>query len=114
MQLVSWQTYLGKCTIWRRLAWNRCARQRSDRKSKQGWFPKSYALSPQSYVFSSCDDFVGLPHTITDSQLAEFEAVDPFIEQFNASLDKQIASFESVLHTENFQVSGLLTGTSRI
>lgn len=64
-------------------------------------------------IKASCDDFVGLPHTITDSQLAEFEAVDPFIEQFNASLDKQIASFESVLHTENFQ-SLLLTVCSEV
>ncbi|PIO63361.1 hypothetical protein TELCIR_15040 [Teladorsagia circumcincta] len=51
----------------------------------------------------SCDAFLDLPHTLTDVQLAEFEAVDPFIEQFNANLDKQIASFESVLHKENFQ-----------
>ncbi|PIO63143.1 hypothetical protein TELCIR_15273 [Teladorsagia circumcincta] len=52
---------------------------------------------------TSCDAFLDLPHTLTDVQLAEFEAVDPFIEQFNANLDKQIASFESVLHKENFQ-----------
>ncbi|VDO44948.1 unnamed protein product [Haemonchus placei] len=50
-----------------------------------------------------CDAFLDLPHTLTDVQLAEFEAVDPFIEQFNANLDKQIASFEPVLHKENFQ-----------
>ncbi|VDL71274.1 unnamed protein product [Nippostrongylus brasiliensis] len=55
-----------------------------------------------------CDEYVTLPHTLTDSQLAEYEAVDPFVEQFNASLDKQIASFEPVLHKENFQ-SLLLT-----
>ncbi|VDM58995.1 unnamed protein product [Angiostrongylus costaricensis] len=51
---------------------------------------------------ASCDSFVDLPHTLTDTQLAEFEAVDPFIEQFNATLDKQIASFEQLLHKENF------------
>uniref|UniRef100_A0A7I4Y1Z1 Conserved oligomeric Golgi complex subunit 4 n=1 Tax=Haemonchus contortus TaxID=6289 RepID=A0A7I4Y1Z1_HAECO len=52
---------------------------------------------------TSCDAFLDLPHTLTDVQLAEFEAVDPFIEQFNANLDRQIASFEPVLHKENFQ-----------
>ncbi|KAJ1358591.1 hypothetical protein KIN20_017061 [Parelaphostrongylus tenuis] len=51
---------------------------------------------------TSCDSFVDLPHVLTDTQLAEFEAVDPFIEQFNATLDKQIASFEQLLHKENF------------
>ncbi|WKX95988.1 hypothetical protein Q1695_012444 [Nippostrongylus brasiliensis] len=59
-------------------------------------------------IKASCDEYVTLPHTLTDSQLAEYEAVDPFVEQFNASLDKQIASFEPVLHKENFQ-SLLLT-----
>ncbi|KAE9420850.1 hypothetical protein Angca_007198 [Angiostrongylus cantonensis] len=53
---------------------------------------------------TSCDTFVDLPHTLTDTQLAEFEAIDPFIEQFNATLDKQIASFEQLLHKENFHV----------
>ncbi|RCN30230.1 hypothetical protein ANCCAN_23996 [Ancylostoma caninum] len=62
---------------------------------------------------TSCDAYVDIVHTLTDSQLAEFEAVDPFIEQFNANLDKQIASFEAVLHKENFQTL-LLTVCSEV
>ncbi|EPB67281.1 hypothetical protein ANCCEY_13625 [Ancylostoma ceylanicum] len=62
---------------------------------------------------TSCDAYADIVHTLTDSQLAEFEAVDPFIEQFNANLDKQIASFESVLHKENFQTL-LLTVCSEV
>ncbi|EYC01935.1 hypothetical protein Y032_0103g3547 [Ancylostoma ceylanicum] len=62
---------------------------------------------------TSCDAYADIAHTLTDSQLAEFEAVDPFIEQFNANLDKQIASFESVLHKENFQTL-LLTVCSEV
>ncbi|KAK6732187.1 hypothetical protein RB195_016520 [Necator americanus] len=53
-------------------------------------------------VKASCDGYVDIAHILTDSQLAEFEAVDPFIEQFNANLDKQIAIFETLLHKENF------------
>ncbi|RCN43691.1 hypothetical protein ANCCAN_10335 [Ancylostoma caninum] len=62
---------------------------------------------------TSCDAYGDIVHTLTDSQLAEFEAVDPFIEQFNANLDKQIASFEAVLHKENFQTL-LLTVCSEV
>lgn len=51
---------------------------------------------------TSCDSFVDLPHSLTDTQLSEFEAMDPFIEQFNGTLDKQIAYFEKLLHKENF------------
>ncbi|KAJ1358583.1 hypothetical protein KIN20_017051 [Parelaphostrongylus tenuis] len=51
---------------------------------------------------ASCDNFVDLTHVLTDTHLAEFETVDPFIEQFNATLDKHIASFEQLLHKENF------------
>ncbi|KIH59184.1 hypothetical protein ANCDUO_10597 [Ancylostoma duodenale] len=62
---------------------------------------------------TSCDAYADIVHTLTDSQLAEFEAVDPFIEQFNANLDKQIATFEAVLHKENFQTL-LLTVCSEV
>ncbi|KJH51383.1 hypothetical protein DICVIV_02397 [Dictyocaulus viviparus] len=62
---------------------------------------------------ASCDSFVDLPHVLTDSQLSEFEAVDPFIEQFNVNLDKQIASFEQLLHKENFHCL-LLTVCSEV
>lgn len=60
-------------------------------------------ISFRSKIKSSCDVYADLPHTLTESQMAEFEAIDPFIDQFNASLDKHIASFEPILHSENFQ-----------
>uniref|UniRef100_A0A1I7XTL7 Conserved oligomeric Golgi complex subunit 4 n=1 Tax=Heterorhabditis bacteriophora TaxID=37862 RepID=A0A1I7XTL7_HETBA len=52
---------------------------------------------------SSCDSYLDLPHSLTDSQFAEFEAVDPFIEHFNTVLDKLIAYFEPLLLKENYQ-----------
>ncbi|KHJ84957.1 hypothetical protein OESDEN_15323, partial [Oesophagostomum dentatum] len=62
---------------------------------------------------SSCEAYADINHTLNDTQLAEFEAVDPFIEQFNANLDKQIASFEPVLLKDNFQTL-LLTLCSEV
>lgn len=49
--------------------------------------------------------YLDLPHSITEEDFAEFEAVDPFIENFIAQLDKQIAQFEALLVPENYQVS---------
>lgn len=54
--------------------------------------------------FNSTEAYLDLSHTLTDEQLAEFEAVDPFVEQFIASLDKQVAHFESLMVPENYQV----------
>lgn len=124
MLSASCRMYPERCIIWRRLQWNPCARPFFGRSWRRGgcycvcckitclvktcWdLMKIYQFGAYRcwwYLFISCDAYADIVHTLTDSQLAEFEAVDPFIEQFNANLDKQIASFESVLHKENFQV----------
>jgi hypothetical protein len=52
---------------------------------------------------SSAEAYLDLSHTISEDDLAQFEAVDPFIENFIAQMDKNIAHFESLLVTANYQ-----------
>uniref|UniRef100_A0A914DWB9 Conserved oligomeric Golgi complex subunit 4 n=2 Tax=Acrobeloides nanus TaxID=290746 RepID=A0A914DWB9_9BILA len=52
---------------------------------------------------TNADAYFDLPHSITEEDFAEFEAVDPFIENFISQLDKHIAQFEQSLVPENYQ-----------
>ncbi|KAI1712112.1 COG4 transport protein [Ditylenchus destructor] len=48
--------------------------------------------------------YLDVSHNISEEELTEYEAADPFMENFIAQLDKQIAHFENLLITENYQV----------
>lgn len=48
--------------------------------------------------------YLDVTHSPTESEFADFEAVDPFMDGFIASLDKQLAVFEPLLVPSNYQV----------
>ncbi|TMS35373.1 hypothetical protein L596_002788 [Steinernema carpocapsae] len=52
---------------------------------------------------SSADLFLDIPHDLTEDLLTEYEAVDPFMDNFIAQLDKQVAQFEKILLHANYQ-----------
>ncbi|CAI4220852.1 unnamed protein product [Auanema sp. JU1783] len=54
-------------------------------------------------IKSSTEVYMDLPHILTEAQFSENEGVDPFVENFNASIDKQLAYFEPFLHKDNYQ-----------
>lgn len=54
--------------------------------------------------FSSADEFLELPHILSDEELADFELNDPFMSNFILQLDKQLVRFETLLVQENYKV----------
>ncbi|KAI1702092.1 COG4 transport protein domain-containing protein [Ditylenchus destructor] len=55
-------------------------------------------------IKTSAEVYLDVSHNISEEELTEYEAADPFMENFIAQLDKQIAHFENLLITENYQV----------
>uniref|UniRef100_A0A915CIL2 Conserved oligomeric Golgi complex subunit 4 n=2 Tax=Parascaris TaxID=6254 RepID=A0A915CIL2_PARUN len=52
---------------------------------------------------TSAELYLDVTHSPTESEFADFEAVDPFMDGFIASLDKQLAVFEPLLVPSNYQ-----------
>uniref|UniRef100_A0A914L6X1 Conserved oligomeric Golgi complex subunit 4 n=1 Tax=Meloidogyne incognita TaxID=6306 RepID=A0A914L6X1_MELIC len=53
---------------------------------------------------SSADEFLELPHILSDEELADFEINDPFMSNFILQLDKQLVRFETLLVQENYKM----------
>ncbi|CAK5110546.1 unnamed protein product [Meloidogyne enterolobii] len=53
---------------------------------------------------SSADEFLELPHILSDEELADFEMNDPFMSNFILQLDKQLVRFETLLVQENYKM----------
>nr|CAD2155303.1 unnamed protein product [Meloidogyne enterolobii] len=53
---------------------------------------------------SSADEFLELPHILSDEELADFELNDPFMSNFILQLDKQLVRFETLLVQENYKM----------
>nr|CRZ23295.1 BMA-COGC-4 [Brugia malayi] len=49
------------------------------------------------------DLYLNVTHTPSESEFADFEAEDPFMENFIATLDRQLAAFEPLLVPVNYQ-----------
>uniref|UniRef100_A0A158R5M8 Conserved oligomeric Golgi complex subunit 4 n=1 Tax=Syphacia muris TaxID=451379 RepID=A0A158R5M8_9BILA len=47
--------------------------------------------------------YLDINHTLSETEFAEFEAVEPFVDNFIASLDKLLASFEPLLVPRNYE-----------
>ncbi|VDN38983.1 unnamed protein product [Gongylonema pulchrum] len=56
---------------------------------------------------SSMELYLNVSHTPSDSEFADFEADDPFMENFIATLDRHLASFEPLLISVNYTVNFL-------
>ncbi|VDM50097.1 unnamed protein product [Toxocara canis] len=52
---------------------------------------------------TSAELYLDVTHSPSESEFTDFEAVDPFMDTFIASLDKQIATFEPLLVPANYQ-----------
>lgn len=52
----------------------------------------------------STEAFLNVTHTPTENEFADFIAVDPFMDNFIASLDILLVSFEPLLVRANYQV----------
>uniref|UniRef100_A0A914NZ97 Conserved oligomeric Golgi complex subunit 4 C-terminal domain-containing protein n=1 Tax=Meloidogyne incognita TaxID=6306 RepID=A0A914NZ97_MELIC len=50
------------------------------------------------------DEFLELPHILSDEELADFEINDPFMSNFILQLDKQLVRFETLLVQENYKM----------
>uniref|UniRef100_A0A1I7Y4U5 Conserved oligomeric Golgi complex subunit 4 n=2 Tax=Steinernema glaseri TaxID=37863 RepID=A0A1I7Y4U5_9BILA len=61
----------------------------------------SAAFKPK--LKNSAEAFLDVVHVLSEDELAEYEAVDPFIENFVGKLDKQIVQFERILVAANYQ-----------
>ena len=48
--------------------------------------------------------YLDFSHELTEEQLNEFEASDPFIEGFISKIDGEIHKFEKLLVPENYEV----------
>lgn len=48
--------------------------------------------------------YLSVTHTPSESEFADFEAEDPFMDNFIATLDRQLAAFEPLLVPVNYQV----------
>lgn len=57
------------------------------------------------HVFYSMELYLDVTHTPSENEFAEFEAEDPFMENFIATLDRQLAAFEPLLIPVNYQVN---------
>ncbi|KAF7634353.1 Cog4 domain-containing protein [Meloidogyne graminicola] len=53
---------------------------------------------------SGADEFLELPHILSDEELSDFEINDPFMSNFILQLDKQLIRFESLLVPENYKM----------
>ncbi|KAL7078779.1 hypothetical protein ACQ4LE_001930 [Meloidogyne hapla] len=53
---------------------------------------------------SSADEFLEIPHILSDEELADFEINDPFMSNFILQLDKQLVRFETLLVPENYRM----------
>lgn len=54
--------------------------------------------------FFSAEAYLNITHTPTENEFAEYEAEDPFMEDFIATLDRHLATFEPLLVPVNYQV----------
>ncbi|VDN38639.1 unnamed protein product [Gongylonema pulchrum] len=57
---------------------------------------------------SSMELYLNVSHTPSDSEFADFEADDPFMENFIATLDRHLASFEPLLISVNYTIVSLI------
>lgn len=48
--------------------------------------------------------YLDFSHELTEEQLNEYEAADPFIEAFISKIDSEIHKFEKLLLSENYEV----------
>lgn len=58
----------------------------------------------KSRLKSTADNYLNVTHTPTESEFADFEVNDPFIETFIGALDKVVTDFKPLLVLENYQV----------
>jgi hypothetical protein len=58
----------------------------------------------KSRLKSPADAYLSVTHTPTESEFADFEVNDPFIDGFIGALDKVVNDFESLLLPDNYQV----------